>query len=422
MKMRRKRYKSVLLLVALVFTAVFTSDMLQARASEKEDSPKEETSGKGKDFEWIDTSGLEEEKKHTLDKIKNIKSELADVKNKIKELENQKSDLNNYIAKLDQEANGLAEQIRKLSDEIEVKKGEIARTQAELEEAQRISEKQYEDMKLRIQYMYEHGTPSYLELFLTAESMSDFLNRSTYAAEVSRYDRSMLDQYIEQKEKIAAAKAVLESEEEELNLMAEAAKEQKETVDALIQTKTAQIQSYQNEINNQSGEAQAYQEDLEEQERLLKELEAQIAAAALANARAEDGDGGASGFLWPCPSSRRITSDFGMREIPTPGATANHNGIDIGAPTGSAILASASGRVTTSKYSYSAGNYIVISHGNGVSTVYMHCSALYVSEGEMVSQGQTIGAVGSTGFSTGPHLHFGVMVNGAYVNPRNYVG
>ena len=422
MKMRRKRYKSVLLLVALVFTAVFTSDMLQARASEKEDSPKEETSGKGKDFEWIDTSGLEEEKKDTLDKIKNIKSELADVKNKIKELENQKSDLNNYIAKLDQEANGLAEQIRKLSDEIEVKKGEIARTQAELEEDQRISEKQYEDMKLRIQYMYEHGTPSYLELFLTAESMSDFLNRSTYAAEVSRYDRSMLDQYIEQKEKIAAAKAVLESEEEELNLMAEAAKEQKETVDALIQTKTAQIQSYQNEINNQSGEAQAYQEDLEEQERLLKELEAQIAAAALANARAEDGDGGASGFLWPCPSSRRITSDFGMREIPMPGATANHNGIDIGAPTGSAILASASGRVTTSKYSYSAGNYIVISHGNGVSTVYMHCSALYVSEGEMVSQGQTIGAVGSTGFSTGPHLHFGVMVNGAYVNPRNYVG
>ena len=422
MKMRRKRYKSVLLLVVLVFTAVFTSDMLQARASEKEDSPKEETSGKGKDFEWIDTSGLEEEKKDTLDKIKNIKSELADVKNKIKELENQKSDLNNYIAKLDQEANGLAEQIRKLSDEIEVKKGEIARTQAELEEAQRISEKQYEDMKLRIQYMYEHGTPSYLELFLTAESMSDFLNRSTYAAEVSRYDRSMLDQYIEQKEKIAAAKAVLESEEEELNLMAEAAKEQKETVDALIQTKTAQIQSYQNEINNQSGEAQAYQEDLEEQERLLKELEAQIAAAALANARAEDGDGGASGFLWPCPSSRRITSDFGMREIPTPGATANHNGIDIGAPTGSAILASASGRVTTSKYSYSAGNYIVISHGNGVSTVYMHCSALYVSEGEMVSQGHTIGAVGSTGFSTGPHLHFGVMVNGAYVNPRNYVG
>ena len=422
MKMRRKRYKSVLLLVVLVFTAVFTSDMLQARASEKEDSPKEETSGKGKDFEWIDTSGLEEEKKDTLDKIKNIKSELADVKNKIKELENQKSDLNNYIAKLDQEANGLAEQIRKLSDEIEVKKGEIARTQAELEEAQRISEKQYEDMKLRIQYMYEHGTPSYLELFLTAESMSDFLNRSTYAAEVSRYDRSMLDQYIEQKEKIAAAKAVLESEEEELNLMAEAAKEQKETVDALIQTKTAQIQSYQNEINNQSGEAQAYQEDLEEQERLLKELEAQIAAAALANARAEDGDGGASGFLWPCTSSRRITSDFGMREIPTPGATANHNGIDIGAPTGSAILASASGRVTTSKYSYSAGNYIVISHGNGVSTVYMHCSALYVSEGEMVSQGQTIGAVGSTGFSTGPHLHFGVMVNGAYVNPRNYVG
>lgn len=419
MKMIRKRFISALVLPVFVFSAVFTSDMIPARASEKKDMEKEDA-GK-KDYEWIDTSGLEAEKKDTLDKIKNIKSELADVKNKIEALEAQKSDLNNYIAQLDREANGLAAQIQELSDEIEAKKEEISRTQEELEEAEAVSEKQYEDMKLRIQYLYESGTPSYLELLLTSDSISDFLNRSTYVSEVSRYDRNMLDQYIEQKEKIAATKEILESEEEELNLMAETAKEQKEAVDALIQTKTAQIQSYQNEINNQTGEAAEYQEDLEEQERLLKELEAQIAAAALANARAEDGDGGASGFIWPCPSSRRITSDFGMREIPTPGATANHNGIDIGASTGSAILASASGRVTTSKYSYSAGNYIVISHGNGVSTVYMHCSALYVSEGEMVSQGQTIGAVGSTGFSTGPHLHFGVMVNGAYVNPRNYV-
>ena len=95
--------------------------------------------------------------------------------------------------------------------------------------------------------------------------------------------------------------------------------------------------------------------------------------------------------------------------------------IDIGASSGSAIVAASSGRVTTATYSSSAGNYVVISHGGGISTVYMHASALYVSEGDTVSAGDTIAAVGSTGFSTGPHLHFGVIVNGSYVNPSGYV-
>ena len=148
----------------------------------------------------------------------------------------------------------------------------------------------------------------------------------------------------------------------------------------------------------------------------------QIAAAAAANAQAGDGDGGPSGFLWPCPSSKRITSGFGKRAQPTAGASTNHKGIDIGASYGASIIAAAGGRVTTATYSSSAGNYIVISHGNGLSTVYMHCSALYVSAGQTVSAGQSIAAVGSTGYSTGNHLHFGVIKNGSYVNPLGYVG
>ena len=103
------------------------------------------------------------------------------------------------------------------------------------------------------------------------------------------------------------------------------------------------------------------------------------------------------------------------------GASANHRGIDIGAPTGSSILAAASGRVTTATYNYSAGNYVVISHGNGVSTVYMHASALYVSEGESVSQGQKIALSGNTGISSGPHVHFEILINGSQVNPLKYL-
>ena len=126
-------------------------------------------------------------------------------------------------------------------------------------------------------------------------------------------------------------------------------------------------------------------------------------------------------FIWPCPSSGRITSGFGGRSSPTAGASSNHQGIDIGAPTGTDIVAAAAGEVVVSTYSYSAGNYVMLSHGGGVYTVYMHASKLLVSAGDSVKQGQVIAKVGSTGYSTGPHLHFGVRVNGTYVNPSQYV-
>ena len=124
-------------------------------------------------------------------------------------------------------------------------------------------------------------------------------------------------------------------------------------------------------------------------------------------------------MIWPVGSTS-ITSYFGYRSSPTAGASTYHRGLDIGASHGSSIWAAASGTVTTASYNSAMGNYIVISHGD-VSTVYEHCSELYVSEGTYVSQGDTIAAVGSTGISTGAHLHFGVMVGGSYVNPLYYV-
>lgn len=402
--MKRKQWISFALAAALIITGTFTSDKLSVQASQ------------------TDTSALEEQKKETEEKIKSIKSDLKEVENKISELKNSKSNLQSYINQLDKEANQLSQKISELNEDIEEKKAEVAEAGTALEEAQAVADHQYEDMKKRIQYLYENGTPSMLELLLTADSMADFLNKSIYASQMTSYDRDMLNEYIAQKEAVEQKKAELEQEEEELNQMSAAAKEQKAAVDKLIDTKTAQIASYQAEIDSKSSDASEYEEDLEKQEKLLDQIEQQIAAAAAANAREDDGDGGASGFIWPCPSSRRITSSFGPRPQPTPGASTNHKGIDIGAAGGAAIVASAGGRVTTSTYSSSAGNYIVISHGNGLSTVYMHCSALYVSVGETVSQGQTIAAVGSTGYSTGNHLHFGVIKNGTYVNPLGYVG
>ena len=130
---------------------------------------------------------------------------------------------------------------------------------------------------------------------------------------------------------------------------------------------------------------------------------------------------GSSSLRWPCPASGRITSGFGKRKSPTAGASSNHKGIDISASTGSSIVAAAGGTVSIATYSYSAGNYVVVNHGNGLSTVYMHCSQLLVSAGDTVKAGQTIAKVGSTGYSTGSHLHFAVRKNGSYVNPSSYV-
>lgn len=404
--MKRTRMVSALLVVALTAGCIFTKDNLRVSAT----SPK------------IDTSDLEDKKQDTLDKIKDIKSDISDVKKKISDLKNSKSNLETYISKLDTEANDLAKQIDRLNGDIAAKKEEITAAEGELEEAVETAAQQYEDMKKRIQYLYENGNPSYLELLLTSESMADFLNKSSYAEQMTAYDRNMLEEYIAQKQAVEEKKKELESEKEELDAMAGAASEQKKTVDALIKTKTAQIQSYQDQIDSENSNAEEYKADLTKQQKLLDQIEQQIAAAAAANAQASDGDGGASGFVWPCPSSRRITSGFGNRAQPTAGASTNHKGIDIGASYGASIVAAASGRVTTAAYSSSAGNYIVISHGNSLSTVYMHCSALYVSAGQTVSAGQAIAAVGSTGYSTGNHLHFGVIKNGSYVNPTAYVG
>ena len=127
-----------------------------------------------------------------------------------------------------------------------------------------------------------------------------------------------------------------------------------------------------------------------------------------------------SGFIWPV-GAYNITSGFGYRDAPTAGATSYHCGIDIGASSGQSIWAAASGTVETASYSSAMGNYVVISHGNGVCTIYEHCSSLAVSAGQSVSQGQVIAYVGSTGISTGSHLHFGVTVGGSYVNPLSYV-
>lgn len=413
-----------LLVLALLTGMIFWSANHELRVSATSDqSESEDEEDEEEDEEEDDayTRELEQQRQNTINQINSIKSDINTVEAKIKELQNTKSSLQAYINQLDSQVNRLASQMAELETEIAAKKTEIEQRTEELAQAEAEAAEQYELMKKRIRYMYEQGDQSVFVLLLEADSVTDFMNRAEYAVQMSSYDRRMMDEMKEAREAIEVQKAELEDEKAAQEELLAEVESQKAAVDKAISAKTQEIANYQSQINTASGEQDDYEAQLAQQEKLLEQVENQIAAAAAAKAAAGDGDGGSSGFLWPCPASHRITSYFGPRKAPVAGASTYHKGIDIGAASGSSIVASASGRVTTAAYSSSAGNYVVISHGNGISTVYMHASALYVSEGQTVVQGQAIAAVGSTGYSSGPHLHFGVIVNGSYVNPLNYV-
>lgn len=364
-----------------------------------------------------DVSDLENQRQETLEEIENLKSSISDVKEEIDNLKTEKNTIQRYINQLDQKFNNLTAEIADFEEKIEEKKTDIEETKLALEEAKTACDEQYASMKMRIQYIYENPSASLFELILTSGSLAEALNRADYVFSMSDYERQMMDKLTDAKEEIELQEATLEAELEELDMMQEELEKQKVKVNASINEKKGELSSKAAEISDANAEQKDYQEQLKEQEKLLNEIEEQIARAA--NPDAYDGE--VTGFIWPCPAYTRISSYFGPRPQPVPGASTNHKGVDLAAPYGANILASASGVVTTAKYSASAGNYVVIAHGNGISTVYMHASSLLVSVGDRVTQGQVIAKVGSTGYSSGNHLHFGVIKNGTYVDPLGYI-
>lgn len=358
-----------------------------------------------------------------------MEEEKKKVEASLKNLEGLKSDAAAYVKALDSDMETLSGQLGELDSQIAQKNEEIQAAKEQYEEAKAQETHQYENMKLRIRYMYERGETSFLDLLFEASDMSQLLNRAEYIEAVSVYDRKMLETYAKARQTVKEQGDILEAEQEELLAMQDSLEAKKASVETLLQEKQRQLSSYESQITTAQGQLDAYEADLKAQEAKIKQIEDEIKrkeeeakkAAQAAGKTYNTASIGNIKFIWPCPSSGRITSGFGARSSPTEGASTNHKGIDIGASTGSGIVAAAAGEVIISTYSYSAGNYIMISHGGGVYTVYMHCSELLVSAGATVSQGQTIAKVGSTGYSTGSHLHFGIRVNGNYVNPSSYV-
>ncbi len=365
----------------------------------------------------------EAEIKAAREEVSGLKSSKTDIERLKKELEQSKNDLTTYVAQLDGQLSGIQEKIAQYNTMIAEKEEEIEVTAAELEEAIRIQEEQYAAMKKRIKFMYEKGDTFYLELLMSSGGFADMTNKADYIESLSRYDRNKLEEYINTIELVKLCKEELEAEKEVLDEAKLAVEEEEANINALIEQKEAQILSVTSDISTKEAAIREYEAMIAQENAEIAALEKAVAEERARleaeNAQARVYNGGM--FAWPCPGYTRISDEYGNRMHPILGIQKFHNGLDMAAPGGTAILAAYDGDVVGAAYNNSMGNYIMIDHGSGLYTIYMHCSALYVSKGQSVTKGQKIAAVGSTGRSTGNHLHFSVRQNGNYVNPWNYL-
>lgn len=374
------------------------------------------------------------------DKLSDLEKKKDDVQGTLDELESSKADTKTFIKQVDAQVGAISTQMYDNKNKLEDVQKKIKNTEKKLKDAQESIKDQYASMKLRIKFMYENGDTQMLDLILNSKSISDFLNKAEYISEISTYDREMLDKMEDTQIQIANSKKTLEDSKDNLVALQNKLESQKNDLEKLADAKEKELGEYDDLIAQGESAQNSLDEEIENQKQVVAEMESIEAArraAAEAAAKAAQSNNNSSnsnqntsssnntatvsGYTWPVPGISTISSGFGYRSDPFTGETKYHSGIDIPAPSGTPIVAAASGQVAWANYSTTAGNWIGIDHGNGVYTVYMHSSALLVSAGQNVSKGETIALVGTTGSSTGNHLHFSVRLNGNYVNPLNYV-
>lgn len=406
--MNFKRNLASSLILSLSLTSVMATPLFAESISELQDKQE-------------DIKGNIEQKQSELDTNSSQKSAAVE---KLKEI-------SDSINATQQKIASFTTQISEQQDAIDETNAEIAETQAKLDKAQA-------DLNDRLVTIYKDGNVNYLEVLFQSEDFSDFLTRFEYLSYITKRDKNLVDEVTATKAQLESHKATLEQQLASLNAL----KTEEEGVKALLEDQQAEQQSVYSELEKDEAAIketiaamQATSDEIGQKiVALQKEEEEKAKAAAAAAANQANGavmtSATASDYsvtkagngVWPAPASHTITSSYGGRAYPLNGSYNFHLGTDIGASYGTPVISYQSGTVLIASYHWSYGNYVVVDHGNGMSTLYAHMSALTVSAGQMVSEGQQVGQVGSTGSSTGPHLHFEVRINGANVDPAPYLG
>ena len=375
----KKFYLTIITIILLLFCIMGT---VQAVTSAEIEERRKEL------IEQIEQSGIE---------IENIQIELTETLEKINEIDKQIYDYEESIKQID-------EDLKTIEQDIEEKEKEIKIIQLNYDQVK-------EAFAERMVYLYETNDTRYLDVLLNSKSIVEFISNYYLIGEMAEYDANLIEKIENNKDRIVEAKEELQQVQQQL----EEKKEEKQKIAITLENSKVVKNSY---LNNLTAQEQETREKLEKYQEELDLINLEMLLTSLEN---NDSIYVGGIFLWPTPGYYTITSPFGMRLHPILKVYAGHTGMDIGAPMGSYVLAANSGVVSKATYSNSYGNLVMINHGNGISTAYAHGSEILVEEGQEVNRGDIIMKVGSTGWSTGPHLHFEIIVNGTKIDPYPYV-
>lgn len=351
-----------------------------------------------------DLTGLQEQSSEITEALNETNNRLQAVQEELSTNMQQLQDLDNQIAQSQEELSTINTDIDKLMEQIKENEEKLAKTQKEYDNIQGL-------LDARLIQMYEAPEFQFLQVLLEAKNVTDFL--STYYAmkELAEYDAELLDTVKKQKQDIETTKQILAQKKQQVITSKQTLAKKTQV---LANTKT--MREYY--ISKLSTEEQELQAKIDEYNNQVASIEAEIKLLAL-NSISEDYIGGA--MIWPVPGYTSITSEYGMRVHPITGAYKLHTGVDIGAPLGANFVAAANGIVSKATFNAAYGNMVIIDHGGGVQTLYAHGSEILVQVGQTVEAGTPILKVGSTGYSTGPHAHFEIRIDGQTINPIDYL-
>ena len=334
--------------------------------------------------------------------------------------------------------------IELIGEQIEIYDEIIAEKQAELDKALEKETAQTELLRSRIRAMEENSTYSYASFIFDSSSVTELLSRIGDVNDIMHYDKTLEEEYMAAREDVESIKKSYEEARHEQELLQKELDTKQAELDAQVEAAYTMIADIETLSDDAQAEYDAIAEEEAKAEETLQEAIRKRAAEQAKynqNNNSNNGGGGNSGgsggnsgggssgggsatslsnLQWPVPSCTLITSRFGYRVAPTTGASTYHGGLDVGAGMGASIVAAGAGDVIYAGENGGYGNCVMIDHGNGVVTVYAHMSSIGVSYGQYVTAGQYVGAVGSTGVSTGPHCHFEIRINGAQTDPAAY--
>jgi murein DD-endopeptidase MepM/ murein hydrolase activator NlpD len=344
-----------------------------------------------------------------MEEWQRIEREMAEKEQQLKDVKAREKSVMNELEAIEYDLQEAETELEKLERQLSAVRRSIVVVQGELKEAEANVELRNDLLGRRIRAIHENGTVSYLEVLLSATSFADFVNRYELLQQIIRADVVILEEVREEKALIEEKKKELEEKRSEITRLTNAAASQKRTIEVRASDRERALEQLQSD-------KEAYEKALDDLEAKSKQLEKVIRDL---QAKNNQNPPSAGSYIWPVKG--RITSPFGMRYHPVLKTYRMHTGIDIAASSGTSVKAANSGTVLSSGWMGAYGYAVIIDHGGGISTLYAHHSANLVQSGDKVLRGDAIARVGSTGLSTGPHLHFEVRVKGVPDDPMKWL-